>query len=76
MCTATPVTQTDPSNPANYPLAQNYGMVTSNWVTSDGVVHGSGDTLGNRYAYFKTHGTDEPDPNAGVTKASPSGLRM
>lgn len=76
MCFAQPVEQKDPSNPANYPLSQNYGMVTSNWVTSDGVTHGTGQTLGQQYAYEKAHGTPPPDPNASKTTASSSGPRM
>lgn len=46
MCFASPKAQVDPSRPANYPVDQSYGQVTSSTVDKDGKVTG-GDTIAN-----------------------------
>ncbi len=60
MCFAQPVSQKDPSNPANYPLSENYGQVKSRTITADGKTHGGATIADQHQANMKAYGQSKP----------------
>ncbi len=60
MCFAQPVSQKDPSNPANYKLNENYGQVKTSTVTPDGVRHGGAKIVDQHAANMKAYGQSKP----------------
>ena len=73
MCFAQPVSQKTPTNPANYPLNENYGQVKSRTITEDGKVHGGATIADQHQANLKAYGQSRPPA---FTPVSGANIRM